>query len=449
MVRPWALSAPILVLLICLPLMRPLRHPDPRLISDDEQERLATVQAIVERHTLAIDHISIRSPRSVIIKPDGHWYSDESPIMSVMLAGPYWVMHRCGLSFDSNAVLTEYLLTLLGVTLPVAFAAGLLYRMGRLFELRRPLRAFLAIFVVIGSGWISYATVLNAGAAAAALVVVAAGCLVQATLTRRQYAVLGWTFAAGLLASLAATYEFTALVFLVLLMAVVPVLRWPLEIRIGGIGMYLAGALIPLALYAGLNRSITGDLKPGFLHSEMRPAFAAVPRPLDDGDDTPTFWHSVENGCLRVTSALLGNHGVLTHFPILLVGLVGVGMVMHRHWPASTKVFASATVIGAAVIILAYCLTQTGWRDPMFANRWFLVFMPLTLFWAGAWLRRPHHAGSWAVAGVLLCFSTGIALIGATDPQPRQGYDSYTVAGAWKNLVYPQAISERTTLVAR
>ena len=31
-----------------------------------------------------------------------------------------------------------FLLTLIGVTLPVALAAGLVYKMGRLFELRRP-----------------------------------------------------------------------------------------------------------------------------------------------------------------------------------------------------------------------------------------------------------------------------------------------------------------------
>src|SRR5436189_222972 len=42
MVRPWALSAPILVLLVALPLLRPLRYPLPRQISDEEQARLAT-----------------------------------------------------------------------------------------------------------------------------------------------------------------------------------------------------------------------------------------------------------------------------------------------------------------------------------------------------------------------------------------------------------------------
>src|ERR671917_487186 len=55
MVRPWALLGPVVVLIIALPLLRPLRHPDPRAISDDETARLATVQAVVDHGTLAID----------------------------------------------------------------------------------------------------------------------------------------------------------------------------------------------------------------------------------------------------------------------------------------------------------------------------------------------------------------------------------------------------------
>src|SRR5438045_9776458 len=66
MVRPWALSAPILVLLVALPLLRPLRYPLPRQISDEEQARLATVQAIVEHRTLHIDATDFTTTRSKI-----------------------------------------------------------------------------------------------------------------------------------------------------------------------------------------------------------------------------------------------------------------------------------------------------------------------------------------------------------------------------------------------
>src|SRR3954451_14821687 len=54
-VRPWAVAGPALILLITLPLLRPLRHPAE--IADDEWLRLRTVQALVERRTLAIARV--------------------------------------------------------------------------------------------------------------------------------------------------------------------------------------------------------------------------------------------------------------------------------------------------------------------------------------------------------------------------------------------------------
>src|SRR5436190_20823179 len=85
-VRPWALSAPILVLLVCLPLLRPLRHPDPRDVSDDELARLATVQSLVEHRTLAIDN-SAFIPTSHTLQKNSHIYSDQPPALAVMLTG--------------------------------------------------------------------------------------------------------------------------------------------------------------------------------------------------------------------------------------------------------------------------------------------------------------------------------------------------------------------------
>src|SRR5205814_7948625 len=99
--RPWALSAPILVLLICLPLLRPLRHPDPRLISNEELNRLATIESVAERRTLAIES-STFTPSAGTMQKGRHTYSQQPPALSVLLAGPYWVMKRLGVGFGTN-----------------------------------------------------------------------------------------------------------------------------------------------------------------------------------------------------------------------------------------------------------------------------------------------------------------------------------------------------------
>jgi len=218
--------------------------------------------------------------------------------------------------------------------------------------------------------------------------------------------------------------------------------RWPKTARAAALAIYCLGAIAPLFLYASLNKSITGDLKPGFLHPEFRPALPPrTPTSTDylllDDDDNSTVLHAITRPVIRILSSLVGAHGLLSHFPILLLGILGVSMVMHRHWPYTTKILAATAVVGACSVLLAYALARTDWKDAMFANRWFLVFLPLILFWAGAWLRKSHRPSSWAMVSVLLLFSCVTALVGATDPPPKDGYDRYTAAVALMELVSP------------
>src|SRR5947207_12590971 len=83
-VRPWALSSPILVLLVCLPLLRPLRHPLPRDVSDDELARLATVQSLVEHRSLAIESSDF-VPRYETVRRGDHVFAAQPPALSVLL----------------------------------------------------------------------------------------------------------------------------------------------------------------------------------------------------------------------------------------------------------------------------------------------------------------------------------------------------------------------------
>src|SRR5690242_88917 len=52
-VRPWALCAPVVVLLIALPLLRPLRSPTDA--SENELSRLAAIQAMGEHDNQVIN----------------------------------------------------------------------------------------------------------------------------------------------------------------------------------------------------------------------------------------------------------------------------------------------------------------------------------------------------------------------------------------------------------
>lgn len=453
MVRPWGLAAPILVLLISLPLLRPLRHPMSADMSGGEQSRIATIQAIVEHHTLAIDQTSYAdAPDSIMV--NGRHYSDQPPMLAALLATPYWVMYRLGWTLQTNPTLVIYLLTLLGAALPAALSAGLIYRMGRLFELRRPWRTALAASVVLGSGLISYAVVLNAHVPAAFLVLCAAACLIYVSMSPQPRRSSGWIPVAGVAAALAAAIDPSAAVFLVLLVPVILCFRWNIWGRAAGVGLFAAGALPILALNTLMIRPITGDFLPPALHPELMAMAAPSSHAAEMIDPNPTnpfpddemallqtgAWRGrIKQGAERISSALFGDHGAVSHFPILLIALLGTAAVMHRHWPTSTKALAVATLLGSAVIVAACALGWADWAGAMFAARWFIVFLPLLIFWCGAWLRRPHRPVTWTVAGVLLAFSVGVSLLGATDPCPRGGFHTYTAAGALDRLIHAQS----------
>ena len=169
----------------------------------------------------------------------------------------------------------------------------------------------------------------------------------------------------------------------------------------------------------------------------------------DDSAPAVGIWQPLFSGIGRTLLALVGGHGVLSHFPVVIVGVLGVTMVMHRHWPTVTKLLAGATLTAAIVVIIAYAAKPWAWKDPMFANRSFVIFMPLMLFWAGAWLRRSHRRASWVWAGSLFTFSAACALVGAVNPQPPGGYDGYSAASAVARMMRPAKTPDTPGLLAK
>jgi 4-amino-4-deoxy-L-arabinose transferase-like glycosyltransferase len=484
-VRPWALCTPVVVLLICLPLLRPLRAPlGP---TQGELTVLATVQALVEADSLAVQDTEAfaglreldrareeraerdraaaekRAARvpvpawasgevvSGTIVVSGRYYGDQPPVLAWLLSWPYALMHRMGWDVRHNPAGVAYALTLLGVTLPAAVAAGLVYRLGRMFELKRPWRAGLALAVALGSGLLSYATVLNPHAPAAALVMVACACLYHVTVAKGAGAGGASLVAAGLAASLAAVVDFSAAFFLVGLVFVVAALRWDWRLRVGGVLLYGIGALPPVLLHLSLTLPVTGDWRPGFLHGEL----AGIPRPqpqgptaadeLDEAPARPPAWKvAVFRAVDRTLGALVGSKGLLTHYPVVIVGVLGLGLVLRRHWPGSTKMMAAATGAAAVGVVAISVAMRVDWSGAMFGPRWYVVFLPLLLFWGGAWLRKPHRAATWAGAAALLAVSAAVSLVGAAAPGVRADVGEHSaVAGVRSIMTGGQAAVER------
>ena len=465
--RPWALVVPIGVLVVCLPLLRPLRHTVP---ADDERLRLATIESILDHHTLALPAATPDDPQQSpdLVRVNGRLYADQPPLFSAILAGPAWLIRKLGWDLVADPEVVAYALTLLCVTLPVAGAGDLIYRMGRLFELSRPWRCLLAATVIVGSGLLSYATVLNAQAPAAALLIASAASLVHVEATKHPRRMAGWILLAGFCAALAMGLDPITGVIAMPLLLVLAVTRFSLRFRMGGVLLFLIGALPVLAAHAALNRPITGDLLPPSIHRELlargvppvferppasptEPRGSSVALPEEDADDVigkPGMWMSFATTCQWLTTALVGEHGLLSHYPILLLGVGGVGAVMHRHWPAPIKMLAGISLLGTTGAVSAMCWSRREWHDAMFAIRWVIPLMPMVMFWCGAWARRSHGRAGWVVAAILLGWSSIVAILGMTNPVPREGYSGFTASEALVKLFQPAPVMPDTAIAA-
>jgi hypothetical protein len=443
--RAWALAVPIGILLLCLPLLRPLRHSEP---AADEAVRLASVESLLDNHSLALTPSAIEiGEEDSLVRINGRVFANQAPTMAVLLAGPTWIMRKMGWDLRTDPEAVAYMLTLLAVTLPVAGAAGLLYRMARLFELSRRFRALLALTGVAGSGLLSYAVVLNAQAPAAALLIAAAACLIHVQASQRPRHTSGWIILAGFCSMLSVALDPIAGLVALPFVLVIATTRFSLRFRAGGVFLLILGALPVVALHSAFNLPITGDLWPVTLHRELpghsRAALSITPMQEEDSDDviaSSGAWASFESTCDWLTTALVGSHGLLSHFPILLLGVGGVGAVMHRHWPTPIKVLAGASLLSAAVAMVLFCWIKRDWMDADFAISWFVPLLPLLLFWAGAWARRSHGQFAWGLAGTMLGWSVLVSVVGATNPIPREGYDNFTALQAMLRLIHPAVV---------
>ncbi|MBC7784504.1 MAG: hypothetical protein H7144_11760 [Burkholderiales bacterium] len=443
MVRPWAIAGPVLILILAAPLLRPLRAQSQA--SDREAINLAAVRAVLENGTLAMDPSAFRHNESAYLA-HGKAFTVDSPAFPTVLAGFAWMIQKAGVEFDTNPLFLEYLLILFAITLPSALACGFLYRMGRIFEIRRGWRMLIALACVLATGWFSYCVVLLPYAPAAALVVMAAASIIHLVTAKKPALAVGWIVAGGFCAALAAAIEPTALWSLLLMPVLILAQPHPWRVRLSGVLLLIAGAAAPIALHMSINPPITGDFLPPRLHADFfDQSLMPVAMPVSisvSGDDVEPLdassWVIIGRAINRLITLTIGSHGILSHFPVLLIALGGAVIILHRHWTRPIKWLAGGTILAMLGLILINTGTRTQVGELMFAAPGLLATLPILLLFSGAWLRRRHHKLVWVLAGIALSISVGITMIGATAPAPPGGYSGYTAAEAVARLLSPK-----------
>jgi 4-amino-4-deoxy-L-arabinose transferase-like glycosyltransferase len=417
--RPWALLTPLLVLLIALPLLRPLVAPMD--VSLQERQILATVQSILNGDGLRLDPATWRGVEGTY-SSGAEVYAARPPMFAVLLAGPAWVIQRAGVDFHTQEALAVYLLTLIGVTLPTAVGAGMIYRMGRLFELTRPQRALLAMCCALSAGWVSYATVINVHAPATAMLLCACAAMLYVAAARKPINVVWLMLLAGAMAALAATVDPWTLPIVIPLPLVVLAMKWKFWDKAVALGLLTLG-MIPIAwIHCAWSLAAYNSVIP--------PTSTATLADVAGLTTVATPTERLVDLLGRLFTVLIGRHGLFLHFPLLIAGVVGMFIVLRRHWPSHAKMLAAITFVGSLTIVMLVGTRDAFLDGRMFAVKWFVVFAPLLMFWLGAVIRRPM---GWQLKTTLAALGT-IGLIasiaGARAPMPGVPYQGVTALGA-------------------
>ena len=379
----------------------------------NDGSRLAAVESLLDRGTLAIDDSVFCKPQLAgegpspypADRPDltiagtldklfinGHYYSDKPFVVSVVLAAGYKPLMWLGLpSPGERPDVFCWVMTLLTSGLGYAAAVGCLWAMGKRIGLPAGVRlGWLAAFA-FGTFALAYTRHVNNHAMH--LGVLAGTCALLLRFADAHAAgrvAWGSLIGLGTLAGFGFNLDFGSGPPLV---AAVFIAVWWRTRRITPLLAYSAAVLPWVATGLGLNYAIGGVLKP----PNMVPEYFLWPgSPFDPSNLTGFVHKGPLDQLVYAASLMLGKHGYLNHnLPVLLAVAAG-WMVLRRPFTGRAEL----------VLLLGWCVATWALYGVLSNNqggrccsiRWFVPFLAPSFWLLAVLLRdRPRLRADFAV----------------------------------------------------
>jgi hypothetical protein len=374
----------------------------------NDGSRLATVECLVDYHTLAIDRsifvataehlknggVSPYDPTLPQLDRDGtgdkmlvrgHFYSDKGPAPALWMAGCYWLWQKAtGWTAASHPHEFVWFITLTSSGLAYALSVWLLFRLGRRLQLPLGWRLAWTASFALCTFTAAYARYVNNHILFLAFAVPLMSRLAllgeESRAGRVSYGLL---FGIGLLAGFGYTTDLG--VGPVLVLALLPLVAWRCR-SVRGMIVFCLGLLPSLVLHHTLNYAVGGTLKPansvpeyfnypgsGFNAQDLTGSSIKHADPLD------LAGHAAE--------MLFGNIGFLTCNPPLYLASLGLVLLLFRRRPETPELlFSGAWCSGS---LLLYAATATWLAGTCCSIRWFLPLLA-PLYFALAVLLREY-----------------------------------------------------------
>ena len=417
-----------------------------------EESRMATVQTLVEQGTFIIDHTEFnRTGDKVFINE--HFYSDKTPLLSVVTAGAYSILHNVfGLTLDpaicvpaedfaacraftpTGARFTAfYWLTLIFIGGSASLLVVLFWRALLNVGASGTLATALAVALGLASPIAPYSIVF-AGHVPAALCLFAGFMLLITTSgfeacpfppqssggplgaagfrSREEVNPAkastpgtfwsGWKFIlAGFLISLSANIDLALAIFIGVFGLWVLFTRWRKLLP------YVLGALVPFAISAAINYWAAGTIVPLYFDPK---AYDFVGTVLNTTMGGTNGFYSLEFGARYTYDMFVGQRGLFSFTPMLIFAFIGMFVALKQRRQRGLSV----AVLGGSLVFAAYLILRTdNFGGLAWGTRWFVPLVPLWWYFAydayGVMRNKPRASLIWRLlfwAAVLVSFLT-------------------------------------------
>lgn len=377
----------------------------PRAVSWNDLSRVATIDALVTGHTLAIDGSPFAARTEDKYRYRGRTYSDKPPALAIEGAAFASVLAPLGITLARTTDRAVYLIALLTVGGWFAAGCAYMYAFQRLLGIDRRGAVFVAALTGLGTLALPYATVLANHVPAGAAALAAFYHLVRARAGSRAApdAGLGALF-------LTLSYAFDASAIVFALGAVV--LLWGTPARIWAV---FAAACIPVvALQLAYNASVST----GFVPPAMNQTTWSDPAsPFHRAGQSEFLFTSAGDYVRYAIYLLFGDKGLISYTPLALLCVYG----LVRMWKTHQRRLALAI----AAPCVAYYALMVAFTNDYFAlnygeRRYADLAFVLCVALGPALAALPRGAAGVA-ARIAAVWSTAVAMLGALAPfgEPR------------------------------
>ena len=434
-------------------------------LSGNDRSRWLTIRALVEHGTFAIDTLVVEPGWDTLDAVAHHdssgrlrLYSSKPPFLSVLCAGPYWLLHRItGWTLLDHPFEMGRLLMVLYGLVPLALTILFTCRLIDAIGTTDWGRIWAASLIACGTMLSTFAVVLTNHVPAAACTAASAWLLYR---IRCDGLRSWWAFGlAGLCAGLAAAAELPALAWCVAVLALLAAS----DLRRTLLASFPAAMLVA-ALALGTNWLAHGSLFPPYAHRTgvIAPASNLAIAPTETSSTPSANWYdyslTLSNGRVLTSywrnpkgidrgepsqltyawHALAGHHGIVSLTPawlLVIPGLWRLGSVRRRHARTGEREIAMAIGGVSAVVILFYLSRQQldrNYGGMTSGFRWVFWLAPL---WATAAVKAADGLSvsrvGRGVAMVLLGLSVVSVAYPTWNPWTQPWIEQWLIHAGW------------------